>query len=80
MDTPVLIGSCGAAIILVAFIAEQLHMLRDTDIRYDAANAVGSLLLVWYAWVGESYPFFVLNSVWALVSLRDVVRWCVRKK
>ena len=36
-------------------------------------NLVGSLMLVIYALVGFSWPFFVLNGVWALVSLKDCV-------
>ncbi len=73
MDINLVIGCFGAGIILVAFIALQLHYLNDEDIRYDIANVIGSVCLVWYAYVGGSWPFLILNSVWGIVSLKDVV-------
>jgi hypothetical protein len=78
MDIHLIIGSLGAAIILIAFIALQFHYITDEDVRYDAANAVGSAFLVWYAYVGGIWPFFILNTVWGLVSLRDVIRYFQR--
>lgn len=80
MDIHLIIGSTGAAIILVAFIALQLHYLNDEDVRYDAANLVGSVLLVWYAYTGGSWPFFILNTVWGLVSLRDIATYYMRRQ
>lgn len=73
MIEPIYIGSAGAGLILVAFILGQLHIWKDTYFSYDLMNAVGSLLLLLYAWMGQSWPFFVLNFVWALVSLRDCI-------
>ncbi len=78
MDINLFIGSLGAAIILAAFIALQLHYITDEDVRYDAANVVGSVFLVWYAYMGGSWPFLILNTVWGLVSLRDVARYFQR--
>ncbi len=73
MDLLTLLGTTGACLILLAFILEQTHHLKDTDIKYDILNLVGSVLLVIYAYLLRSFPFLILNSVWALVSLRDVV-------
>lgn len=73
MDWPLIIGSTGAGIILIAFVLNQIHRWQDTYLIYDLCNAVGSLMLVHYAWVGHSWPFLVLNGVWAAVSLRDCV-------
>jgi len=73
MDFQTLIGASGACLILIAFIFEQTHRWKDTDVKYDLVNLVGSGLLVTYAVLLESYPFLVLNGVWALVSLRDLI-------
>ncbi len=75
-----LIGSSGACLILIAFILEQTHRWKDTDLKYDAVNLLGSGLLIAYAVLLNSYPFLVLNGVWALVSLRDVIVDIRRKK
>ncbi|MEK7644324.1 MAG: hypothetical protein AAB390_03425 [Patescibacteria group bacterium] len=67
-----LIGTSGATVILVAFILNQLGFWKSNSLKYDAVNFIGGVLLVFYAFKIDSYPFAVLNGVWALVSLRDV--------
>lgn len=73
MDLIKLIGTVGATIILIAFILNQLHFWKSTSLKYDMANFIGGVLLVIYAFKIGSYPFTVLNTVWALVSFRDIV-------
>lgn len=67
-----IIGSIGAFLILLAFILNQVHKWKDTDLKYDVVNTLGSFLLVVFAWMTRSWPFLVLNTVWLLVSARDV--------
>lgn len=69
---PLLIGTLGATLILIAFVLNQIHVWKDDDLRYDIVNVVGAALLVAYAILLRSWPFAVLNGVWTLVSLRDV--------
>jgi hypothetical protein len=75
MTSTDIVGVAGATLVLIGFILVQTHRLRDEDIRYDLLNAVGSALLLWYAYLLLSYPFMILNSVWLLVSLKDVLTW-----
>lgn len=70
-----IVGVIGATLVLIGFILVQTHWLRDEDIRYDGLNALGSALLLWYAYLLSSFPFMILNTVWLLVSLKDVVSW-----
>lgn len=70
---PVVIGTLGATIILVAFILNQLNKLKNDSLAYDLLNAIGSLLLIWYAILLSSVPFLILNGVWAIVSIKDIV-------
>lgn len=71
MIDPLYIGSFGAGLILFAFVLGQLHVWKDTYFVYDFLNLLGAVFLIFYAWTGTSWPFFVLNSVWAAVSLKD---------
>lgn len=80
MDPTLLIGTSGAALILLAFVLEQFHVWRDEDTVYDFVNLVGSGLLIWYAVLLGSWPFIILNFIWALVSLRDFVKDLYGKK
>ena len=73
MNITQLIGTSGATLILIAFILNQLGHWRNTDLRYDIVNFIGSILLLMYAVLLKSYPFFILNTVWAVVSLRDIM-------
>lgn len=74
MDTTTLIGILGATIILITFLLNQFGRLSAESRWYDGLNALGSLLLIVYAYILWSIPFMILNSVWFLVSLRDVIR------
>jgi len=73
MIEPIYIGATGASLILIAFILGQLHIWKDTYFIYDLINMIGSTLMLIYAWIGFSWPFIILNLVWALVSLKDVI-------
>jgi hypothetical protein len=63
------IGIAGAAILLLAFVLEQLGLVSDKSYFYDGANVLGSALLGYYAYEGRVWPFVVLEIVWALVAL-----------
>lgn len=70
---PLWIGFAGSGLILFAFVMGQLHQWKDTYFIYDFLNFIGALGLVVFALQTKSWPFFLLNSVWTLVSLRDCV-------
>jgi hypothetical protein len=72
MDATLLIGILGTAFILLAFILEEVKKLGPKDRAYQAINAVGSALLIWYAVLLGSWPFMLLNIVWCIFS---VWRW-----
>ncbi len=74
------IGAFGALIVLSAFIAAQTHKMKDTDRLYDGLNVLGSGLLIYYAISLSSWPFFIVNAVWFLVSARDLMSSNTRKR
>lgn len=73
MNQTATIGTLGALIILIAFILNQVKKWKDDYLIYDIFNLIGSILLIIYAVILSSYPFLILNSVWAALSLRDVI-------
>lgn len=68
-----ILGIIGAGIILFAFLLNQINKLKNDDFVYDLLNFIGGLLLVAYAIVTGAIPFIILNSVWLVVSLRDLI-------
>jgi hypothetical protein len=69
----IIIGIFGAFLILLAFILNQIHVWKDDSLTYDLVNFLGAVLLVIYGFIIKGWPFVALNTVWAIVSLRDVV-------
>ena len=77
-DFTTILGIIGATLILVAFILEQTKVWNSEMLKYDFVNFVGSAILIYYGFLIKGYPFVILNSVWALVSLHDVVTDIIR--
>jgi len=67
-----IIGLTGMILILFAFLMNQLHKWRDTFFIYDITNAIGSILLIIYSFLINSWPFIILNGVWFIISMRDI--------
>jgi len=65
VDTFLIIGTTGMALLLAAFLANLIGRLPESDPRYTGANLVGAVLLTVYALQLESYPFLILELVWA---------------
>lgn len=72
MDITLIIGVIGALLILIGFIANEFGKLTVASFWYDLLNLIGSLCLLYYGIQLSAWPFVVLNSIWALVSFRDV--------
>lgn len=73
-----MIGIIGMTCILLAFVMVQMHRWTPDDLRYDLFNFVGSTLLVINALSARVWPFVILNMIWGLYALRDVIfvdRW-----
>ena len=64
----------GAALILVAFVAAQFKRMETSSRAYIVLNLVGSAILAVLAYVGQQWGFFLLEGVWAIVSVWALVR------
>ena len=59
----------GAFLILVAYIGHQFHWMDSSLPLYNVLNAVGSAVLAWLAFRPFQFGFFILETVWAAVSI-----------
>lgn len=74
-----IIGTIGLSLILIAFFLENSGKLNRKDIKYDSLNFIGATLLIIYAINLKSEIFIILNGVWLLISLKDVIKWIIKK-
>jgi hypothetical protein len=69
-----LIGFVGAAVVVVAYFANQQRWLSSEDWRFPAANLVGASLILVSLWFEWNFPSVVIEIFWAMISLWGVVR------
>ena len=74
-DSPAaLIGFVGVALLLAAFLANVLRLLRAESPTYMGLNFVGAALACYSSWLIPFMPFVVLEGVWAAVALGGLAR------
>ena len=79
MDSMEILGIASALLALYAFVANEYGALKADNFWYDFINIVSGIGLFIYAYYQGVIPFMLTNSVWALVSGIDVVKYLQRK-
>lgn len=71
-DGALLTGIAGMLLFLIAFTFNLLGRWDETEPRYMALNVAGAILLGFYAYRIESYPFLVLEAAWGGVAAYEL--------
>ena len=64
----------GALLILTGYAASQFGKLDPRSLAYLLLNAAGSAILAVLGYIERQWGFFLLEGVWALVSLWGLYR------
>lgn len=70
-----ILGIFSALLALIAFVGNQYGMLRNDDFSYDLLNFLSAIGLMAYAFSTNALPFIMTNTVWAMVSGVDVIKY-----
>lgn len=73
-DPYTLAGVLGAAVVIIAYFANQQGWLRSEDWRFPSANLVGSCLILVSLRSGWNLPTAVIEGFWAAISLYGLAR------
>lgn len=71
-STALLTGIAGMLLFLAAFTFNLLGRWERTEPRYAAFNVVGAVLLGFYAYRIESWPFLILEAAWGGVAAYEL--------
>jgi hypothetical protein len=69
-----IVSLVGAAMILVAFAAQQSGKLRPEDAGYLALNLAGAAILTYFAVQARNLGLTVLEGSWTLISLWSLAK------
>jgi hypothetical protein len=67
-------GFVGAALIIVAYFANQSGWLRSSDWRFPAANLLGAVLIFASLFVQWNFPSAVIEGFWIAISIYGLMR------
>ncbi len=67
-------GILGAALVVVAYFANQQGWLASEDWRFPAANFVGACLILVSLSIDWNLPAAVIEGFWAAISVYGLVR------
>jgi hypothetical protein len=73
-------GWVGAIVLLTAYTLNILQKLDNNSNSFLIINLLGGALLTINAYITESYPFFVVNLFWVLVSIYQLSRKITKKE
>jgi hypothetical protein len=74
MSTSDILATAGVTILLVAFLLQILKVIKVESNWYSLMNLVGAALAGISAWMINFMPFVILESVWVVVSLFNLIK------
>ena len=69
-----LAGFAGAALVILAYLANQMGRLPSDDWRFPGANLAGSALILISLYSAWNWPSVVIELFWAGISIYGLAR------
>ncbi len=74
MSTTDIISSAGVFMILLAFFLLSTDRLRSDGKAYNLLNILGAVFLGISAWMLDSLPFVILETIWAVAGIYGFIK------
>lgn len=75
-----LVGSAGAALIVIAYGLLQTRRLDSESLAYSAMNALGSGGILLSLLLNFNLAAFIVEGFWLLISLYGLANWLHRRR
>lgn len=79
MINAIYFGYFGLLLILTAFILNISKKINTDSKLYNLLNLIGGASLAYYSFTLKSIPFIVLQAIWAVFALYNLIRGFARK-
>jgi len=73
MNSLDLLGFLGMALLLSAFLLNQLKVFATGSLAYELFNFIGAYILSYYAYILGNTPFLILEFVWGSFALYRLI-------
>lgn len=74
MDIPVLTGSIGVGLLLLAFFMNVFKKISTDSYSYILLNITGAVISGYASYLINYWPFVILEGTWALVACAALFR------
>jgi hypothetical protein len=80
MNTADWIGTIGVAMVLIVFYLNIIDKIDNNNLFYLVMNFIGGLLSALAAFLITYWPFFILETIWTLVSGWGIIDYYMKKR
>lgn len=70
-----ILGTAGAALILISYLLLQLQRMSASGLSYSVVNGLGALLILMSLWVDFNLAAFIVEAFWLGISIFGILRW-----
>ncbi|AWT61005.1 MAG: hypothetical protein DF168_02230 [Candidatus Moanabacter tarae] len=75
-----IVGFCGIAMILAAYLLLQIDFLRSDSLVYSLLNGLGASCVIFSLFFDFNLSAFLMEAFWVIISLIGIVRYVTRKR
>lgn len=80
MKTSDIIATIGVTILVVAFLLQNLKLIKSEGATYGFLNFIGATIACYASWLISFYPFVILEGIWSCIALYGLFKFYYSRK